>query len=96
MTGKRISLLLLTSVLLSSIGLGGCITPVGGQAYYTREPAEAVAYQDPQEDVADVSVFYEPLAPYGTWTELPEYGQVWIPDGVPRRVAPLHARALGV
>lgn len=36
-----------------------------------------------QGDVADVQVFYEPLAPYGRWLTLPEYGEVWMPHGVP-------------
>jgi hypothetical protein len=41
-----------------------------------------VISQEPPEDVADVSVFYEPLAPYGTWISLPELGQVWIPHNM--------------
>src|SRR5712691_2647592 len=79
MAGKRIVLMLLTSLLASGVGLGGWSTPIPGLAQDTRDAADVVVYQEPPEDVADVSVFYEPLAPYGTWIALPEYGQVWIP-----------------
>ncbi len=82
MTGKRISLMLLTSLLLSGVGLGGWSTPVPGLAQDTRDAADVVVSQEPQEDVADVSVFYEPLAPFGTWVSLPEYGRVWTPHDV--------------
>jgi hypothetical protein len=50
---------------------------------HAQEPqlwTEDEAYQG---DVADVRVFYEPLAPYGRWTTVPEYGYVWIPAGTP-------------
>jgi DNA segregation ATPase FtsK/SpoIIIE-like protein len=82
MTGRHIALMLLTSLLVSGVGLGGWSTPIPGLAQDSREDADVVVYQEPPEDVADVSVFYEPLAPYGTWTSLPEYGQVWIPRDV--------------
>ena len=78
MAGRQIALMLLTSLLVSGVGLGGWGTPVPGVAQDTRDAADVVVYQEPPEDVADVSVFYEPLAPYGTWIALPEYGQVWI------------------
>ncbi|MGE3536689.1 MAG: DUF6600 domain-containing protein [Candidatus Tectimicrobiota bacterium] len=76
--------LLCTAVLLSA-----------GHAGRERQTPEAWA-QEPQAwseddtledtfqgDVADVQVFYEPLAPYGRWTTLTEYGSVWIPHDVP-------------
>ena len=56
--------------------------PIPGLAQDTGDAAHVVVYQEPSEDVADVSVFHEPLAPYGTWTAVPEYGQVWIPHDV--------------
>jgi uncharacterized protein DUF6600 len=56
--------------------------PRPGLAQDTGDAARVVVYQEPLEDVADVSVFYEPLAPYGTWTAVPAYGQVWIPHDV--------------
>jgi hypothetical protein len=34
--------------------------------------------------VVDVSVFVEPLAPYGTWTSVEGYERVWIPRNVPQ------------
>jgi Family of unknown function (DUF6600) len=82
MAGRRIVLMLLTSLLASGVGRGGWSTPVPGLAQDTRGTADVVVYQEPPEDVADVSVFYEPLAPYGTWIALPEYGQVWVPHDV--------------
>jgi hypothetical protein len=82
-TGRRLSLLLFTSLLVSRVGLGGWSTPVPSLAHPIRDATDVVIYQDPQEDVADVSVFYEPLAPFGTWIALPEYDWVWRPHGVP-------------
>jgi flagellar biosynthesis GTPase FlhF len=83
MTGRRISRMLLISLLVSSVGLGGWSTPAPGLAQDTQDAVDVEVSEEPQEDVADVSVFYEPLAPFGTWTSLPEYGQVWLPHGVP-------------
>lgn len=86
MTGRRLSFMLLMALLVSGVGQGGWRTPVPGLAQDTAEVVdmeEAVDVEDDaNRDVADVSVFYEPLAPYGTWTEMPEYGQVWTPRGV--------------
>ena len=82
MAGRRRALMLLTSLLVSGVGLGGWSTPIPGLAQDSRDAADIVVSQEPQADVADVSVFYEPLAPYGTWTSLPEYGQVWIPHDI--------------
>ena len=82
MAGRRIVLVLLTSLLASGVGLGGWSSPVPGLAQDTRDAADVVVYQEAPEDVADVSVFYEPLAPYGTWIALPEYGQVWSPHNM--------------
>jgi len=82
MAGRRIVLMLCTALLASGVGLGGWSTPIPGLAQDTRDAADVVVYQGPPEDVADVRVFYEPLAPYGTWIALPEYGQVWSPHDV--------------
>jgi Family of unknown function (DUF6600) len=82
MAGRRIVLMLLAALLVSGVGLGGWSTPVPGLAQDTRDAADVVVYQEPPGDVADVSVFYEPLAPYGTWISLPEYGLVWIPHDI--------------
>jgi hypothetical protein len=41
--------------------------------------ASAAAYTDPNPDVLDTTVFYEPLAPYGVWTTVEPYGRVWVP-----------------
>jgi hypothetical protein len=83
MAGRRMVLMLLVAFLVSSAGPGGWSTPVPSLAQDTQDAADMVVYQEPPQDVPDVSVFYEPLAPYGTWTALPEYGQVWIPQHVP-------------
>jgi hypothetical protein len=68
MQGKRVVLMVLATLLVSGAGVGGWTVP-------------AMAYE---RDVADVRVFYEPLAPYGTWITVEEYGQVWRPRAVPR------------
>jgi uncharacterized protein DUF6600 len=80
MTGRHCMRIFLTALLMSVVGLGGWSMLVPALAQDTGDAANAVVYQEPPEDVADVSVFYEPLAPYGTWTSLPEYGRVWIPN----------------
>jgi hypothetical protein len=36
-----------------------------------------------QRSVADISVFYEELAPYGEWIDLPPFGWVWSPYDMP-------------
>jgi hypothetical protein len=43
------------------------------------KPASAAAGQ---VVVADVSVFYEPLAPFGRWFQHATYGYCWIPNGI--------------
>ena len=70
MRGKRWLFMLCTALLLSAAGPGGWSTP-----------APVLAHE---RDVADVSVFDEPLARYGTWTTVEEHGRVWRPNGVPR------------
>jgi hypothetical protein len=51
---------------------------------------EAGSYPSPGNDDTyyrggerDVSVFYDDLAPYGTWVDFPRYGFVWIPRHMP-------------
>ena len=70
MTGKRGIFMLLTAILMSSIGAGGLSTPVPSIAH--------------ERDVADVRVFYEPLARHGTWIDVQEHGRVWVPRGISR------------
>ena len=69
MTGQRFLLIVLTALIVSGLGTGGWTTPGPASAH--------------ERDVEDVSVFYEPLAPYGTWTTVEEHGRVWVPRGVP-------------
>jgi hypothetical protein len=52
---------------------------VHAEVSYPSEPINA----EVTNDVEDVGVFYDALAPYGTWISLQEYGQVWAPSGVP-------------
>ena len=75
MTGRRFMRSLLTVLLMSVVGLGGWSMPVPARAQNAGDAAPMVT----PEDLADVSVFYEPLAPYGTGTSLPACGQIWIP-----------------
>jgi hypothetical protein len=70
MKGKRFLLILLTALLGSSAAPGGWSLPGSALAY--------------ERDVDDVSVFYHPLEPYGTWIMLEGHGRVWIPRGVRR------------
>jgi hypothetical protein len=90
MTGRRISRMLLISLLMSSVGLGGWSTPAPGLAQDTQDAADVEVSQELQEDVVDVSVFYEPLAPFGTWCRCQSMKQVWLPHGT------FHDGALGV
>jgi uncharacterized protein DUF6600 len=68
MIGQRFLRLLFTFLCISGVGIGGWGLPV-----------PAVAHE---RDVVDVSVFYEPLTPYGTWITVEEYGRVWVPHGL--------------
>ena len=72
MTGRRFMRSLLTVLLMSVVGLGGWSMPVPARAQNAGDAAPMVT----PEDLADVSVFYEPLAPYGTGTSLPACGQM--------------------
>lgn len=36
-----------------------------------------------QRGSASYQLFYDDLSPYGMWVEYPNYGYVWIPDGIP-------------
>lgn len=56
------------------------VSCVGAEVRYPPEPFSPLE----SNDVEDVSVFYEALAPYGAWFEHPEYGQVWAPRNVPQ------------
>jgi len=60
----------------------GCIiyvpTDEGGRMPPTR--SEDTYYRGGERDI---SVFYEDLAPYGTWVDFPRYGFVWVPRHMP-------------
>src|SRR5262245_57315697 len=49
--------------------------PVVEEVPYTYLPSEP-----PGASVGAVEEFYEPLSPYGTWTESPAYGWVFAPS----------------
>lgn len=68
MIGKRLVVPFLTILSIGCAGTAIMMTPTLVLAY--------------EQDVADVRVFYEPLAPYGTWFTLEGYGQVWRPRHV--------------
>ena len=70
MKGKRFLWIFLTALLVSSAAPGGWSLPGSALAY--------------ERDVEDVSVFYQPLEPYGTWIMMEGHGRVWIPRGVHR------------
>ena len=36
-----------------------------------------------QQASASFQIFYDELSPYGMWVDYPNYGYVWIPEGVP-------------
>ncbi len=38
------------------------------------------AYAEPGQNVASVNVFYDALAPYGSWVDSGLYGWVWVPS----------------
>jgi hypothetical protein len=86
--GGRVSLVLCTTLLVSGVSLGGWRAPLPSLAHPTRDAPAVVISRVPQADVVDVRVFYEPLAPFGTWMVLPEYGWVWSPHGVPPKWRP--------
>ena len=53
--------------------------------------------RDAQEDQSVSAQYVSPdvtgssdLDTYGTWTEVPDYGEVWVPSGVPADWAPYH------
>jgi hypothetical protein len=48
-------------------------------ASYTEAPYSPVPYETPQPPVT-INYFYEPLSPYGTWMEIPDYGWAWQPS----------------
>jgi hypothetical protein len=62
-------------ILLMIVMLGCASTPPAGSA-----PPAPIYH--PHAEV-DVNIFYEELAPYGTWLWLEGYGRVWQPHGVP-------------
>ncbi len=59
------------------LGAAACVETV-----YTEQPApapEPVAAPPEPEGQVDVGVFYDALAPYGSWVTVTAYGQVWVP-----------------
>jgi hypothetical protein len=67
--------------LLLIVSVGCASTP------YVSSPASATTYYTDYADHTghdvDVHIFYEELAPHGTWVWLDGYGRVWYPHGVP-------------
>ena len=55
---------------------------VEARASAPHEAANPLASAVGQILVADVSVFYEPLAPYGRWFHHTRFGYCWIPNGI--------------
>ncbi|MFE8596314.1 DUF6600 domain-containing protein [Archangium violaceum] len=72
---KAVSWLLATSGLctLASLGLAGCATPEAGEelALESTPAGLSVNVEDP---------FYDALAPYGQWVEVPGVGRAWQPS----------------
>jgi hypothetical protein len=54
--------------------LVGAVAATGCAATWDRGPRH-IGYDE-------ISSFYDDLAPYGTWVDLPAYGAVWCPDGL--------------
>jgi hypothetical protein len=56
----------------------GCIVyvPTDESGQYPASRDEESYYRGGERDV---SVFYDDLAPYGTWVDMPRYGYVWVP-----------------
>jgi hypothetical protein len=60
----------------------GCIVYVPtDESGRTPSPRDEETYYGDEE--RDVSVFYDDLAPFGTWVDFPRYGFVWIPRHMP-------------
>lgn len=67
---KRL-ILIMACLSIMAIGLAGC----GGPARVASRP-----YPPPgQRVVIDIGIFYDEMAPYGTWFQLTGYGWVWTP-----------------
>jgi hypothetical protein len=69
--------LTITLLGLAAIASLACTTPV-----YTEPGPEPEAVQPPPpapEVRAEVSFFYDDLAPYGSWVTVAAYGDVWVP-----------------
>ncbi len=68
------------SAVALAISISSCLSPPSssvaqpyGAQPYAAQPNRAQSY-------ASFDVFYQELAPYGTWMDNPQYGQVWIPN----------------
>lgn len=62
------------SALTLVISLSSCLPPPSnGVARSSFDQPGAQSY-------ASFDIFYQELAPYGTWMDNPQYGQVWIPN----------------
>ena len=58
---------LLTLALMGVLALA--CSPVSAQSYSQHHPGVQI----------DVGTFYDDLAPYGDWVEMPDYGWSWAP-----------------
>ena len=66
--GRRFLLIFLATLLVSGSSIGGWSIPAPVMAH--------------ERDVADVSVFYDEMAPHGRWIDVEEHGRVWVPRGM--------------
>jgi hypothetical protein len=73
--------LLLALVLLASY-LPVPLTGPEARASAARAASSPSASATGQVVVTDVTVFYEPLAPYGRWFQHSRFGYCWIPNGI--------------
>jgi len=69
-------------VIPAAISLAGCSAMVQTTAY---SPPPQPVYTDNFDNTnyQTDQVFYDELAPYGTWVNYPDYGYVWVPDAGP-------------
>src|SRR5215472_13071514 len=72
----------LTVLLLASVLSPAFFINPSARASAPRLPVTPPSAAAGQIVVADVSVFYEPLAPYGRWFQHTRYGYCWIPNGI--------------
>ena len=62
-----------------AISVSSCLPPPPGSVAQSYA-AQPYAAQPGAQSYVSFDVFYQELAPYGTWMENPQFGQVWIPN----------------